>query len=188
MTAELKGLFLSGQYRLCLERGRSMLRESPLPAPERFRILAFIHRCRQALGGRTAEPASRGQSGRLRLVLARLHWSAGRTKAAVAEAYQALEEADALSPLQIRAQILLSQMAEATGRQVEALAFSLAARISAGEGGLHRLEHQAGLLMADQVRRSGWTTLAELADELAVQGIDLYDYLDPSEVLPLARD
>lgn len=188
MTAELEYLFLSGQYRLCLERGQRLLRGSLLPAAERLRVLFLMQRCRQALGRHRGQPARRHPFGRLRLALARLHWSAGRAQAAVAEAFRALQEADSLSPLQVRAQILLSQMAEAMGRQVEALAFSLAARITAGEAGLQPLETEAALLMADQVRRTGWPALAELAGELADQGVDLYDYLDPAEVLPLARD
>lgn len=102
---------------------------------------------------------------------------------AVHEAFRALEEAGPLSPEQVRAQLRLSHLAAAAGRQVEALAFALAARTTASEGGLHGLERSAGVLLAAHVEAGGWTVLSELAAALRAQGVDLYDYLDPAEVV-----
>jgi len=106
---------------------------------------------------------------------------------AVDEAFRALEEAEPLSPGQVRAQLRLSHLAAAAGRLVEALAFALAARTTARESGLHGLERSAGTLMAAHVEAGGWTALSELAAALHAQGVDLYEYIDPGEVIGAAR-
>jgi len=102
---------------------------------------------------------------------------------AVEKAFRALEKAEPLSAGQVRAQLRLSRLAAAAGRQVEALAFALAARTTAREGGLHGLELSAGALVAAHVESGGWTALSELASALHAQGVDLYHYIDPAEVI-----
>ncbi|MBP2017058.1 hypothetical protein J2Z79_000432 [Symbiobacterium terraclitae] len=102
---------------------------------------------------------------------------------AVDETFRALEEAEPLSPGQVRAQLRLSQLAAGAGRYVEALAFALAARATAREGGLHGLERIARVLLLTHVETGGWTALSELAAALHAQGVDLYEYIDPGEVI-----
>ncbi|MEW8977660.1 MAG: hypothetical protein AB2385_04570 [Symbiobacterium sp.] len=107
---------------------------------------------------------------------------------AVSAAFRALEEAEPLSGAQVRAQLCLSHLAAAAGRRVEALAFALAARTTAREAALPELERSATALLAACVDAGGWNALSELAGALREQGVDVYDYLDPAEVLRLAEE
>lgn len=117
-------------------------------------------------------------TGRLQLARARLHRLTGRDQASVDEAFRALTLADHLSPLQVEAQLHLSQMAEVMGRPVDALSFAFAARVSAVDGRLYGLEFEASERLVRLLREHGAEPLEELALALAEQGVDLYQYID----------
>src|SRR5690606_6583795 len=102
-------------------------------------------------------------SARLRLISAAMLRGAGRHQQAAQEAFRALLETETLSPLAVRAQLFLSDLAAATGRLVEALAFALAARTAAAAGGMGGMERRASDLLAAHLRAGGWTAFAELA-------------------------
>ncbi len=178
MTSWLERLFRKGEYRRCLLHGRRLLRAGGLTPGERLRVLVLVQRCRLATGS-----VRQVSSCRLRLISAGMLRAAGRPQQAADEAFRALQHAEPLSPLQVRAQLFLSRVAAATGRLVEALAFALAARTTAAAGGMGRLERRAADLLALHLQAGGWTAVSELARALAAQGVDVYEYLDLAELI-----
>ncbi len=128
---------------------------------------------------RAAEPAFQGW---MALYQARLCSMTGQLQASVDHAFRALELAAPLSPLQVEAQLHLSGTAERMERAVDALSFALAARVSAIDGRLYSLEMRASVLLLHLLRRHGGGPLRELEDDLAHNGVDLYQYVDPTEV------
>lgn len=183
MTLWLDRLFRMGDYQRCLAHGRRLLKAGVLTPGERLRVLVLVERCRRATGS-----VRQICSARLRLVSAGMLRAAGRPQQAVDEAFRALQEAEPLSPLQVRAQLFLSRVAGATGRLVEALAFALAARVTAAACGMGWLERRASDLLALQLRAGGWTAVSELASALAAQGVDVYEYLDLADLISFARE
>lgn len=183
MTLWLNRLFRAGDYRRCLAHGRRLLKAGGLAPGERLRVLVLVERCRRATGA-----VRQGCSARLRLISAAMLRAAGRPQQAVEEAFRALQDAEPLSPLQVRAQLLLSRLAAATGRLVEALAFALAARATAAASGMDRLERSASDLLAVHLRTGGWTAVTELASALAAHGVDVYEYLDLAELISPVRE
>lgn len=141
---------------------------------------------------RLAEAEARGDSTptfAVRLLLARARYlqAKGEEQPSVDAAYQAFLRAEHCSPLQVEAQLHLSRMAEVMGRPVDGLSFALAARISAIDGRLYALEFEASAWLIHLIRRHGPEPVAELAEDLGRQGLDLYQYLDPEAVERLAR-
>nr|PZN71936.1 MAG: hypothetical protein DIU55_07635 [Bacillota bacterium] len=178
MTRSLERLFRTGDYRGCEVCGRRLLRAGGLAPAQRLRVLVLVERCRRAAGR-----VGRISSARLRLISAAMLRGAGRHQQAAQEAFRALLETETLSPLAVRAQLFLSDLAAATGRLVEALAFALAARTAAAAGGMGGMERRASDLLAAHLRAGGWTAFAELAGALAAQGVDVYEYLDLDELI-----
>jgi len=183
MTLWLERLFRTGDYRRCLALGRRLLKRGGLSPGERLRVLLLVQRAGRATGA-----LRQACSGRLLLISASMLRAAGRPQLAAAEAFRALQRAEPLSPLQVRAQIFLSRVAAATGRLVEALAFALAARTTAAAGGFGGLERRASDLLALHLRAGGWTAFSELASALAAHGVDVYEYVDLAELIAPAGE
>jgi len=107
---------------------------------------------------------------------ARFLTAAGRPDTAAERAFAALELAEGLEQ-QGMAQWVLCQTALAQEKPVEALAFALAARVSAIEGQLYSLEFDASEVIFRLLRRHGEELLSEVAAHFEQQGVDIYDYL-----------
>lgn len=107
---------------------------------------------------------------------ARYLLAAGCPVLAAERAFAALELAPGLAE-QGRAQMVLCQTALQQAKPVEALAFALAARISAMEGNLYGLEFDAAEVIFRLLRHHGSELLAEVAADFKSQGVDIYDYL-----------
>jgi len=120
--------------------------------------------------------------GRLLLLWARYHELGGKQQEAVNAAFQALELAEPLTPLQVEAQLHLSRLADQMNRPTDALSFAFAARVTAIDGRLYILEMRATGLFLRLLHRHGEAPLRELVRDLAREGIDLYQYVDPGEL------
>lgn len=122
------------------------------------------------------------QLGRLLMARAKLLELTGRPDASADEAFRALTVMEALHPVQVEAQLHLSRMAAVAHRAVEALSFAVAARVSAIDGRYYTLEFTASLHLVRLIHLFGAEAVDELAAEMAGQGVDLYQYLDPEDV------
>ncbi|HWI63950.1 MAG TPA: hypothetical protein VNT75_19110 [Symbiobacteriaceae bacterium] len=107
---------------------------------------------------------------------ARYRLAAGLPAEGAELAFGALELAEGLEQ-QGNAQMVLAHAAVQQARPVEALAFALAARVSAMEGSLYSLEFDASELIFRLLRQHGRDLMDEVAADFKQQGVDIYEYL-----------
>jgi len=107
---------------------------------------------------------------------ARYELAAGRPGRAAECAFLALEVGVGLEQ-QGKAQMVLCLAALQQDRPVEALAFALAARVSAMEGNLYCLEFDAAEVIFRLLRHHGTRLLDEVAADFERQGVNIYEYL-----------
>lgn len=124
---------------------------------------------------RLVDVGRRDQVGQL-LDGARYFLASGRPDLAAQRAFAGLERAVDLDQ-QGRAQMLLCQTALDRECPAEALAFALAARVSAMEGHLYGLEFEAAEMIIRLLRTHGSPLMDEVAADFSRQGVDIYDYL-----------
>jgi hypothetical protein len=111
---------------------------------------------------------------------ARYYLAAARPQLAAEQAFLALNQAGESLDLQCQAQMLLCQSALDQAKAPEALAFALAARVSAMEGQLYDLEFEAAAVICRLLKEHGSELLHEVARDFDEQGVDIYQYLgDP---------
>ncbi|MFZ5823573.1 MAG: hypothetical protein ACOY94_04460 [Bacillota bacterium] len=126
-------------------------------------------------------------TGRVLLARARYLGLAGQHQDAADEGFRALMLAEDGSRFQVEAQLFLSHIAEQMGRPVDSLNFAFAARVNAIDGRMYAREFEATSRLVRLIRLHGLEPLAELARELANQGVDLYQYIDLAEAERLTR-
>lgn len=112
----------------------------------------------------------------------------GRYEESKQEAFRALEAVGDWLVQQARANLLLCHNALALNQPREALAFALAARVSAIDGRLYDLEFEASDVLFRLLRERGTWLLREVEADYREHGVNIYHYLSDQVINRLSSN